>query len=113
MPTPIPDTPDVVAPPPATSAAALVVSGEETLPDERVAARPGESLADSPASSDEGESFKQLLRDFVLGNNQNPDDMPGLRFYIVFAGMLVLALAGVAIVATLIGFVRWLGLFFR
>ncbi len=61
----------------------------------------------------EEESFKQLLRDFVLGRSQNPDDMPGLRFYIVFAGMLALALLGVAVVATLLGLIRWIGLLFR
>ncbi|MCS7079695.1 MAG: hypothetical protein NZ585_06565 [Chloracidobacterium sp.] len=68
---------------------------------------------DTAAGNAEEESFKQLFQDFVLGRNQNPDDMPGLRFYIVFAGMLALALVGVAAVATFIGLIRWVSVFFR
>ncbi|MGQ9898066.1 MAG: hypothetical protein ACUVR8_10990 [Acidobacteriota bacterium] len=59
----------------------------------------------------EEETFKQLIRDFVLGNNQHPDDMPGLRFYVVFAGMLALALLGVGVVALLLGFIHWVRAF--
>jgi hypothetical protein len=77
-----------------------------------------DAVAVAPASqatsaAEKEESFKELVRDFVLGNTQNPDDMPGLRFYIVFAGMLALALVGVGIVATLLGLLHWIRALFH
>lgn len=64
------------------------------------------------AATNEPDSFKTLIREFVMGDSQDPDSMPGLRFYVVFAVFLGLALGGVAVIALLLGFVNWLwGLF--
>lgn len=100
---------------PTTDAPGIVA---ESAAESGLAPAAAESASQTPrgdlaTENSEEESFKQLLRDFVLGRSQNPDDMPGLRFYVVFAGMLALALVGVAAVATLIGLIRWIGLFFR
>jgi len=97
---PVPDAPEVLTPDSDTTGSAT----EDVTP---AAAR------DAGDASGEEESFRQLIRDFVLGNNQNPDDMPGLRFYVVFAGMLALALGGVAVVALLLGLVQWVRSFFH
>jgi hypothetical protein len=99
---PMPDAPEVLTP--AADATGAVTE------DAASAAAPAQEAADATR---EEESFKQLIRDFVLGNNQNPDDMPGLRFYVVFAGMLALALGGVAVVALLLGLVQWVRSFFH
>lgn len=111
MSTPTTDAPGIVAESAAESgfAPAAAESASQT-PRGGLAA---EDRGDLAVENSEEESFKQLLRDFVLGRSQNPDDMPGLRFYVVFAGMLALALVGVAAVATLIGLIRWIGSFFR
>ncbi|OYT72392.1 MAG: hypothetical protein CFK52_05075 [Chloracidobacterium sp. CP2_5A] len=106
MPTPTTDAPDVLASDAASAVSASALGREDAADDVALAA----SQADAAAPE---ESFKQLLRDFVLGNHQNPDDMPGLRFYIVFAGMLILSLLGVIAVAALISLIRWAGLLFR
>jgi hypothetical protein len=101
---PTPDAPELLTPgTEATSAATQV---------DAVAVAPA-SQATSAAEEGKEESFKELVRDFVLGNTQNPDDMPGLRFYIVFAGMLALALVGVGIVATLLGLLHWIRALFH
>ncbi len=110
MPTPTTDAPEATASDaaPASSAASSASSlGRESATDELAVS------ASQPDAAPPEESFKQLLRDFVLGNHQNPDDMPGLRFYIVFAGMLVLSLLGVVVVAALITLIRWASLLFR
>ncbi len=99
---PMPDAPEVLTP--AADTANSVT--EDAAP----AAAPVRDAADVTG---EEENFRQLIRDFVMGNSQNPDDMPGLRFYVVFAGMLALALVGVAVVALLLGLVQWVRSFFH
>ncbi len=65
-----------------------------------------------PETKPEPDSFRTLIREFVMGDSLDPDSMPGLRFYVVFAVLLGLALGGVAVIALLLGFVNWLrGLF--
>ncbi len=99
---PMPDAPEVSTP-----------AADTTGPVTEDAAPHASPLHDAADATGEEESFRQLIRDFVLGNSQNPDDMPGLRFYVVFAGMLALALGGVAVVALLLGLVQWVRSFFH
>lgn len=98
---PMPDAPEVLTP----SADKTASVAEDVAP----------AVSPLPDAVDTGEeeSFKRLIRDFVLGHGQHPDDMPGLRFYVVFAGMLALALAGVAVVALLLGLIQWIRAFFH
>lgn len=80
------------------------VSDEEPA----IEAKPVESddSADSPEPAPKEESFRQLVREFVMGDNQNPDSAPGLQFYVVFAGLIAAALAFVVVLALVMGIIN-------
>jgi hypothetical protein len=61
---------------------------------------------ESLATTAKEESFKQLLREFVMGDNQNPDSAPGLQFYVVFAALIAAALGFVIILAVIMGVIN-------
>ncbi len=63
---------------------------------------PVETLPTTPKE----ENFRQLLREFVMGDNQNPDSAPGLQFYVVFAALIAAALAFVVVVAVIMGVIN-------
>lgn len=52
------------------------------------------------------ESFKALIREFVMGDAQDPGNAPGLRFYVVFAAMIAAALLFVVVVAVIMGIIN-------
>lgn len=52
------------------------------------------------------ENFRQLIREFVMGESQSPDSAPGLQFYVVFAGLIAAALAFVIILAVVMGIIN-------
>ena len=79
---------------------------EEERASEAISNEASPAGASSEAAPKE-ENFKQLLREFVMGDNQDPDSAPGLQFYVVFAGLIAAALAFVVILALVMGIINF------
>lgn len=61
---------------------------------------------EAPETTRKDENFRQLIREFVMGDNQSPDSAPGLQFYVVFAALIAAALVFVIVVAVIMGIVN-------